>query len=57
MDLEILYRGMGRGPVEFFLHITILFHQCNNKKISEVLLLKLYILHIVYIVFSLLVKS
>ena len=36
--------------VDFFLHITILFHQCNDKNIiyQQVLLLfTLYILHIV----------
>ena len=26
-------QGAGQGHVDFFLHITILFHQCNNINI------------------------
>ena len=44
--------GQARGRWNLFLwHISILFHQCNNKKIYQqfLLLFTLYILHIVHI--------
>ena len=31
MDLQIFTNGSGGGGLDFFLHITILFHLCNNE--------------------------
>ena len=45
-------QGAGRGQVDFFLRITKLFHQCDNKNIiyQQFYCCLRYILHIVNIV-------
>ena len=47
-----LFQGGRAGAVGiFFGHVSILFHECNNKNIiyQQFLLFTLYILHIVHI--------